>query len=92
GVDVEEDMNRIYGEGLKAIPPPELSDYANFAPASTKSAGVDGSVRSFVTSPDANFLITGGSDRKIRYWDTAAVEASYVVSGLDGDDAAPRFR
>ncbi|KAJ3029458.1 Serine/threonine-protein kinase [Rhizophlyctis rosea] len=93
GVDVEEDMNKLYGEGLKAVAPPELSDYTNSGPAgNVKSAvGMDASVRSFVTSPDAPFLITGGSDRKIRFWDTSAVEASYVVSGLEQEEAAPRF-
>ncbi|KAI9774272.1 MAG: Serine/threonine-protein kinase [Geoglossum simile] len=37
------------------------------------------------------FFITGGSDRKIRYWDLTHVEASLVVSGLDAEETKPTF-
>jgi phosphoinositide-3-kinase regulatory subunit 4 len=37
------------------------------------------------------FFITGGSDRKIRFWDLTHVEASLVISGLDADEAKPTF-
>jgi phosphoinositide-3-kinase regulatory subunit 4 len=32
------------------------------------------------------FIITGGSDKKIRFWDVARVENSLVVSGLDTEE------
>jgi phosphoinositide-3-kinase regulatory subunit 4 len=37
------------------------------------------------------FIITGGSDKKIRFWDLARVENSMVVSGLDTDELKPSF-
>ena len=37
------------------------------------------------------FLITAGSDRKVRFWDLTRIEASTVISGLDTDDPKPTF-
>ncbi|TVY25487.1 Serine/threonine-protein kinase [Lachnellula hyalina] len=37
------------------------------------------------------FLITGGSDKKIRFWDLSRVENSMVVSGLDAEELKPSF-
>ncbi|KAI9803342.1 MAG: Serine/threonine-protein kinase [Piccolia ochrophora] len=37
------------------------------------------------------FLITGGCDRKIRFWDVTRVDNSMVVSGLDSEEAKPTF-
>ncbi|KAH0569235.1 hypothetical protein GP486_000052 [Trichoglossum hirsutum] len=37
------------------------------------------------------FFITGGSDKKIRFWDLTHIEASLVISGLDADEANPTF-
>ncbi|TVY84291.1 Serine/threonine-protein kinase ppk19 [Lachnellula suecica] len=37
------------------------------------------------------FLITGGSDKKLRFWDVSRVENSVVVSGLDAEELKPTF-
>ncbi|KAF2031489.1 phosphoinositide 3-kinase regulatory subunit 4 [Setomelanomma holmii] len=37
------------------------------------------------------FLLTAGLDWKIRYWDTNRPEASFIVSGLDADEAKPQY-
>ncbi|KAI9673079.1 MAG: Serine/threonine-protein kinase [Trizodia sp. TS-e1964] len=37
------------------------------------------------------FFVTGGSDRKIRFWDLVHTDASTVVSGLDTEEAKPIF-
>ncbi|KAI9828068.1 MAG: Serine/threonine-protein kinase [Thelocarpon impressellum] len=61
---------------------------------------VDRGIRAFVAGLDAvedgrgsryGFLVTGGSDRKVRFWDMARVEGSMVVSGLDADEVRPSF-
>ncbi|KAK4693399.1 phosphoinositide-3-kinase, regulatory subunit 4, partial [Lecanoromycetidae sp. Uapishka_2] len=50
-----------------------------------------------VNSPDEKgegrhgFFITGGVDRKLRFWDTARPEASMVISGLDAEEDQPKF-
>ncbi|KAJ8060412.1 hypothetical protein OCU04_010740 [Sclerotinia nivalis] len=57
-------------------------------------------IRAMITGTDANddnrdvkygFLITGGSDRKIRFWDLSRVESSMVVSGLETDELKPSY-
>ncbi|KAJ3330622.1 Serine/threonine-protein kinase [Blyttiomyces sp. JEL0837] len=66
--DPAEEMNRLYGNGLKAVPAPSAND---FVPTNSVDAmGVskaEASVRSFVAPQDAPFLLTAGSDRRIRY-------------------------
>ncbi|KAG9231929.1 hypothetical protein BJ875DRAFT_100348 [Amylocarpus encephaloides] len=37
------------------------------------------------------FIVTGGSDRKIRFWDVSRVENSMIVSGLDIEEKVPTF-
>lgn len=37
------------------------------------------------------FLITGGSDPKVRFWDLTRVEASMVINGLDVEEGKPSF-
>lgn len=61
----------------------------------------DRSVRALCTgyrpSPDADrdprhgFLIAGGPDGKVRFWDLDRVDASCVVSGLEADEGQPGF-
>lgn len=40
---------------------------------------------------DAGYLITGGEDRKLRFWDLGRASKSSVISGLDIDDEVPTF-
>ena len=37
------------------------------------------------------FFLTGGADRKVRFWDLSRVENSGVVSGLDVDEPKPVY-
>lgn len=64
------------------------------------SANADRGVRAMVAGTDAHedgrdskygFVVTGGSDRKLRFWDLAHVDDSKVVSGLEADEAKPTF-
>ncbi|KAJ9451187.1 putative serine/threonine-protein kinase VPS15 [Diplonema papillatum] len=43
----------------------------------------DNSIRALCGSREATWFATGGTDRKIRYWDSESVTKSYVVSGTD---------
>jgi phosphoinositide-3-kinase, regulatory subunit 4 len=60
----------------------------------------DRGVRAMITGTDTyddsrdskyGFIITAGSDKKIRFWDIAHIENSVVVSGLDPEDSKPTF-
>jgi phosphoinositide-3-kinase regulatory subunit 4 len=66
----------------------------------TNGSNSDRGVRAMITGTDSHddsrdskygFIITGGSDKKIRFWDIARVENSMVVSGLDPDESKPTF-
>lgn len=37
------------------------------------------------------FLLTGGSDKKLRYWDLTRIENSTVFSGLQVDEGKPTY-
>mgnify|MGYP001576327366 FL=1 len=37
------------------------------------------------------YLMTGGEDRKVRFWDLEQIEKSTIVSGLDLEDDRPVF-
>ncbi|KAF3803182.1 Serine/threonine-protein kinase VPS15 [Colletotrichum gloeosporioides] len=37
------------------------------------------------------FIVTGGSDKKLRFWDLSRIESSTVYSGLQVDDPRPTF-
>ncbi|KAJ3062781.1 Serine/threonine-protein kinase [Podochytrium sp. JEL0797] len=88
------DMNRIYGKGLKANPPPLASTFlapiAN--PVVVDQVGqTEASLNAIFTVPDAPYILTAGTDRKIRFWDLGTVGRSYVVSGLEPTDSKPRY-
>ena len=62
--------------------------------------GVDFSIRALAIGLDSSddsretkygFLLTGGPDRKVRFWDLARVEASAIVNGLDVDEPRSKF-
>lgn len=36
-------------------------------------------------------MLVGGSDRKLRFWDLAKIEASLMISGLDLEEAKPTY-
>lgn len=65
----------------------------------TGGGSADRGVRAMVVGSDAledgrdryGFLITGGSDKKIRFWDLLHVENSMVVSGLEAGEAKSTF-
>jgi phosphoinositide-3-kinase regulatory subunit 4 len=66
----------------------------------TSSSNTDRGVRAMAVGTDSyddgreskyGFIITGGSDKKIRFWDLARVENSMVVSGLSSDEPKPTF-
>lgn len=63
-------------------------------------SSVDRGMRALATGVDPvedgresryGFLITGGSDKKVRFWDLTRVEGSTVVSGLEIDEVRPTY-
>ncbi|KAI5868492.1 ARM repeat-containing protein [Durotheca rogersii] len=70
----------------------------NIEPAASGNA--DRGVRAMVVGSGAmedqrdvryGYILTGGSDKKLRFWDLIRIESSCVFSGLQNDDAKPVF-
>ncbi|KAI1210902.1 ARM repeat-containing protein [Annulohypoxylon truncatum] len=66
----------------------------------TASGSSDRGVRAMVVGSGAmeeqrdvryGYILTGGSDKKLRFWDLIRIENSCVFSGLQGEDARPAF-
>ncbi|KAI1294081.1 Serine/threonine-protein kinase [Mortierella claussenii] len=55
------------------------------------NVSADQSVRAVIFPAECEYMITGGADRKMRYWDTGRVEISYVISGHDPQDPPPKY-
>lgn len=51
----------------------------------TDAGGADG-------KKEVGYLITGGEDRKLRFWDLGRASKSAVVSGLEIEDEPPTYR
>jgi phosphoinositide-3-kinase regulatory subunit 4 len=73
-----------------------------FATAVEPSGGgsADRGIRAMVAGTDAHedgrdskygFVVTGGSDKKIRFWDLVHVESSVILSGLDAEEPKPAY-
>jgi WD40 repeat protein len=78
---------RLSQLGLPSTVLPSAGDTKLF-----ESALLSPSIRALHSPQDCPFLLTGGSDRHIRYWDLADVAHSYVLSGLETDQLRPRYR
>lgn len=75
--------------------------HTNLLSSSELTSSTDHAIRAFtigIDSPSSDdreakhgFLLTGGADRRVRFWDLARIEASVVVSGLRADEVQPRF-
>jgi phosphoinositide-3-kinase regulatory subunit 4 len=65
-----------------------------------ESSALDRGVRAMIVGTDAHddnkdskygFIITAGSDKKIRFWDVNRIDNSMVVSGLDAEEPKPVY-
>ena len=56
-------------------------------------AGRDNVTQNMSTTDLKNggFIISAGTDRRVRFWDLGRAEASLVLSGLDADESKPSF-
>lgn len=88
----DEKTTGVMLEAYKALEAPSDTDILVNSFTNNESNFTENSVRAIASPFDCKFMITGGSDRKIRFWDTSRVENSGVVLGLDIDEAKPRYR
>jgi phosphoinositide-3-kinase regulatory subunit 4 len=71
-----------------------------FEPMGAGNGNADRGIRALAIGLDSpedgreakyGFFLTGGSDKKLRFWDVMRVEASMVISGLDADEEQPKY-
>ncbi|CAG8749199.1 22017_t:CDS:10, partial [Dentiscutata erythropus] len=60
--------------------------------AHESSFSSDNSIRAVLYSPECNYMITGGSDRNIRFWDNNHIEDSYIIVDSDMEENKPVYR
>ncbi|KAJ3226846.1 Serine/threonine-protein kinase [Chytriomyces hyalinus] len=93
--NVADEMNRVYGKGLKSVPPPASSEF--LAPITRKiaidavPAPPNATIKAVYAPQDSSFILTAGLDRKIRFWDLATIGNSYIISGMEPSDSKPRY-
>ncbi|KAL9539523.1 hypothetical protein MBANPS3_010209 [Mucor bainieri] len=81
----------VFVESYKALEVPADTAILSSAFTNNESNLVENSIRAIASPKDSQFMITGGTDRKIRFWDTARIENSSVVLGLDIEEPKPRY-
>lgn len=88
----DEKTTGVMLEAYKALEAPRDTDILVNSFTNNESKLEENSIRAIASPSDCKFMITGGQDRKIRFWDTSRVENSSVVLGLDIDEVKPRHR
>lgn len=69
--------------------PNDIPDYGIKGLASSKSTTI---TRAVISPCGGNYIITAGTDRKIRYWDMERPHNSYIISGLECNEDQPKYR
>ncbi|OBZ87474.1 putative serine/threonine-protein kinase VPS15 [Choanephora cucurbitarum] len=87
----DEKTTGVLLEAYKALEAPPDKDILTNAFTNNEANLVENSIRAVISPCQGSFMITGGTDRKIRFWDTSRIENSSVVLGLDLDEARPRY-
>ncbi|KAG0364248.1 Serine/threonine-protein kinase [Gamsiella multidivaricata] len=93
GVRNADEKKALSFDTFKATEPLSGSELLrNSFTSSDSNVSADQSVRAVIFPADCDYMITGGADRKMRYWDTGRVEISYVISGHDSHDPPPKYK
>ncbi|KAI8081764.1 uncharacterized protein BX664DRAFT_388695 [Halteromyces radiatus] len=87
----DEKTTGISMEMYKALEVPSDTEimFSTFTSQETNYA--ENTIRAISSPSDSRFMLTGGADRKLRFWDMNRIENSAVILGLDIDEAKPRY-
>ncbi|ORZ03447.1 hypothetical protein BCR43DRAFT_483381 [Syncephalastrum racemosum] len=87
----EERTTGVNLETYKPLETPSDQDILMTSYTDQEANLTENSIRAMVSPMDCQFLVTGGTDRKLRFWDTGRTENSCVVLGLETDELKPRY-
>ncbi|KAF9174249.1 Serine/threonine-protein kinase, partial [Mortierella sp. AD010] len=92
GVRNTDEKKALSFDSFKATEPLSGSELLrNSFTSSDSNVSADQSVHAVIFPGECEYMITGGADRKMRYWDMGRVEISYVISGNDSQDPPPKY-
>ncbi|KAG0024457.1 Serine/threonine-protein kinase [Entomortierella chlamydospora] len=92
GVRNADEKKALSFDSFKATEPLSGSELLrNSFTSSDSNVSADQSVHAAIFPGECEYMITGGADRKMRYWDMGRVEISYVISGNDSQDPPPKY-
>lgn len=85
-VNSEEETGNLFSSTLSSSTKPsldnsELTEYTEINANSKSSINFMGT-KALLNPKGCNYLITGGDDKRIRYWNFANISNSYTISGL----------
>ena len=87
-----DDKRALAFDSFKATEPLSGSELLRNSFTSNDSiVSTDQSVRALVFPPDGESMVTGGTDRKLRFWRTSRVDVSLIISGRDPRDQPPKY-
>ncbi|KAG1446089.1 hypothetical protein G6F56_009690 [Rhizopus delemar] len=87
----DEKMTGVILESYKSLEAPSNKEILVNSFTSNDSVSTENSIRAIAAPSDCRFMITGGSDRKIRFWDTTRIENSVIVLGSELDEPKARY-
>ncbi|RHZ45574.1 hypothetical protein Glove_669g16 [Diversispora epigaea] len=88
----DEKFGGISTDTFKATDPPGSGEILRSAfTAHESSFSSDNSIRAVLYSSECNYMITGGSDRNIRFWDNNHIEDSYIIVDSDMEENKPVY-
>jgi len=80
---------------VRPVPTAQTLDYGlddlQIPPAQPGSDAYPYFVRGLVSSPTGSYLVSGASDKRVRFWDLLTPSNSCTVSGLKSDDHKLRY-
>ncbi|KAI8979775.1 hypothetical protein BDF20DRAFT_913285 [Mycotypha africana] len=86
----DEKTTGVMLESYKPLETPTNHDLLVTSFTNNETHLVENSIQSIV-QVNPIVVLTGGTDRKIRFWDTSRIENSGIVLGMDIDESKPRY-
>ncbi|KAI9143991.1 hypothetical protein BKA69DRAFT_1122650 [Paraphysoderma sedebokerense] len=76
----------------KALNPPGPDDFMQSSLRAYEETSTNRRFKGVICPLDCNYIIAGGSDRKLRFWDFSEPSKSFVVAGLENDEIQPKYK
>ncbi|KAJ3269450.1 Serine/threonine-protein kinase [Terramyces sp. JEL0728] len=89
--ETQMDIDKLYGNGLKALPPPTSSNVMDEISLSNYNSPKKLPRRLFAINTQMKFMVSGGNEKLLRFHDLVRPEKSRIFSGLGSNTPAPQY-